>query len=51
MVSNSKTIKMKVSLDAVILEGIGKSEALKKQGVSRVSYSRNIGWPTLGSSL
>lgn len=49
--SNSKTIKMRMPFDAVILEGIQKSEATQKQGVSHVSYSHNKGWPTLGSSL
>jgi len=51
MANNSRTNKMKISFDAMIFEGAGKSEAMKEQGTAHVLYSCNIGWPTLGSSL
>lgn len=51
MANNSRTDKMKISFDAMIFEGAGKSEAMKEQGTAHVLYSCNIGWPTLGSSL
>lgn len=51
MANNSRTNKMRISFDAMIFEGAGKSEAMKEQGTAHVLYSCNIGWPTLGSSL